>query len=598
MVRIKKIRIENFGPFQNQTINIGDFSTIIGKNDAGKSFVLRALDLFFKDKPKVGLAEVHKGAGENYNVVFEVSFDSYPNTIELEPRVETTFTEEKLLDESGYIRIKKVFLKNDLTKCKTYLIVNDFVDDNFSNLTPLNEDELNEKCQQLGITVQISGRGITNRDKRREIREMANSRDIGQGIKEIQLADKHLKIIEAILPTFTLFKTDTSLEIEESAFQKEFKPIMVNVVSQNEVKTSIDVLTQNINISLQKEINELYGYFKQHCDAFACLEVDPVISWDKAFSFDLLGTDKDGIKTSLQNRGSGLKRLLMVSFFQYLAAKKAPEGCNCIFGIEEPENCLHPGLQRELIDSFNQLSRKGGQIIVTSHSPVFAGASHVDNLILLVRESGVTQAIQGSELNYSLVAEELGVEPSDQIVCYSACIFVEGLKDIYYIRRTCEILKDAGVLQHNFDDKNIGFIPIGGCDNLKCWVDLKAINKISRRFGILIDSDRENSTQSIDQRKLDWKSKCEEQHGVFFITKKRELENYLHSNVINRIRHRTDSFDDFTDMKTTFGDNVYKVVDNMSSTEILERDRYEESGAEHHELLEILRQFLNLSVTH
>ena len=96
-------------------------------------------------------------------------------------------------------------------------------------------------------------------------------------------------------------------------------------------------------------------------------------------------------------------------------------------------------------------------------------------------------------------------------------------------------------------------------------------------------------------RKLNWKTKCEEDGGVFFILRKREIENYLHPNAIDLSGRAPQPYDDFTDMKKLFGENVYKVVSDMSCDEILERDKYEENGTERHELKEILQDLLALS---
>jgi predicted ATP-dependent endonuclease of OLD family len=93
-------------------------------------------------------------------------------------------------------------------------------------------------------------------------------------------------------------------------------------------------------------------------------------------TFDLKGVDGDGIEASLNKRGAGIRRMLMVAFFQYLTDRKiAGKDVNLIYAIEEPEAFIHPGLQRELAKSFNELSISGFQILITSHSPVFAGFS-------------------------------------------------------------------------------------------------------------------------------------------------------------------------------------------------------------------------------
>ncbi|MCX6831723.1 MAG: hypothetical protein NT028_06230 [candidate division Zixibacteria bacterium] len=157
-------------------------------------------------------------------------------------------------------------------------------------------------------------------------------------------------------------------------------------------------------------------------------------------------------------------------------------------------------------------------------------------------------------------------------------------------------LKEAGHVQADFDDKKIGLLFCGG-ESLKHWITLNAMKKLNRRFGAVVDSDRASPLHNIPERKNNWKRQCEAQGGVFFILRKREIENYLHPNAIKRSSRLASVYDDFTDMKAVFGDNVWKIIRDMSCDEILERDVYIESGVEHHELKEIVQRLLALPDT-
>lgn len=50
MITIKKISIKNFRSIVNETIEFQDFNCFVGKNDSGKSNVLKALNLFFNNQ--------------------------------------------------------------------------------------------------------------------------------------------------------------------------------------------------------------------------------------------------------------------------------------------------------------------------------------------------------------------------------------------------------------------------------------------------------------------------------------------------------------------------------------------------------------------
>ncbi len=596
-MRIHSLVAKNYGPFAFlEEVRLGSLATIIGQNDTGKSNILRALQLFFEGR-KIDSDDVHDAANPAEDILLEVSFTSLPQKVELEEGIETRLQDEMLLDADGYLRIRKTYPRGNLTKFSTSVITHDFEDDHFAALTLLKEKDLNERCDSLGIDFKKSGRGITNKGKREALRDKARQEGFELQRKEIPLTTKDdlWKKITSILPEFVLFETDTKLGVGETTFQSQFRPIIRAATERPDVVDTKDTFTSTIGEALQAEISKIFERLQRHTDAFIGFTARPQFSWDKAVTFEIFGKDHHGVENSLERRGSGMRRLLMVAFFQYLAERGRQSSGDFIFAVEEPENCLHPGLQRELIASFRQLANEGYQVIVTSHSPVFAGASTIEDLALVVRDAGVARAIQTPDLDLSDMAEQLGVEPSDQITGYNACIFVEGPTDIEFWKTVASKLKEAGYLDHDFDDKRIGFVLCGG-ETLKYWIDLRAMKRLNRRFGVVVDSDRKSQHDNIPGRKLNWKKKCEEQGGRFFILRKREMENYLHREAIGRSDFNLQPYDDFTDMKATFGEKVYKVIKDMSASEILEMDRYVDSnGSGHHELRDIVQALLALS---
>jgi len=598
-MRIHSISIRNYRPFRElKETHLGNLATIVGKNDAGKSSILQAIKLFFDDKPKIEVDDIHDGADPNEDIEIEIAFSSLPETIQIEEGVDTTFEEEMLLDDNGELRIRKTYPRNDLTKVKISLVTMDFQDENFAGLTGLNETELNRRCREQEIEVTRAGRGITNKSKRKALRDKAreNNIPIGKYVFDISSRSNLWKCIKSILPEFTLFESETKTDIGETAFQSTFRPIVRMAAEQQSVAEARSNFTGEITNAIQNEIDKIFKRLQRHTNDLVSLRAEPKFSWDKAVSIQIYGKDRSGVSKPLEKRGSGIRRLLMVAFFQYLAEKRDENKSKFIFGVEEPENNLHPSLQRELAHSFKQLVDLGYQIILTSHSPVFAGASPLEDLVLIVREEGVAKAIQVPELDLGKIAEELGVEPSDQIIGYKACVFVEGPDDVMFWEAVASKLMEAGYLEADFEDKGIGIIPVGG-SNLKNWINIRAMNRLSRRFAVIVDSDRKSQNENVPQKKLNWKRECEREGGVFFILRKREIENYLHPSAIQRSGRELQQYDGFTDMKKLFGKNVIKVISEMTADEILEMDKYEENGVEHHELKEIIENLFTLVVT-
>lgn len=595
-MRIHSITVNNYRPFKVlEDVRLGQLATIVGKNDTGKSSILRAIQLFFEKKPKIDPSDIHDNATPNEDVIIEIAFTSLPEKIEIEEGIETTLGDEMLLDQNGRLRIRKTYFRDKLTNFEMSLLTQAFQDDIFAGLANLKETELNKRCKEADIDVTKAGRGITNKSKREALRAKAKEGGIKIGEYELKLSlnDELRKCIESLLPDFDLFESETKTDVSETSFQSPFRPIIKTATDQPDVTDARGKFTGAIERALQEEVDKIFERLKRHTSDIDALTVKPVFSWDKAVALQIYGKDHDGVDKPLEKRGSGIRRLLMVAFFEYLAEKGEEKAANFIFGIEEPENDLHPGLQRELTQSLRQLADLGYQIIITSHSPVFAGASPLEDLTLIIRRGGIARAIQHPELDTSEIAEELGVEPGDQITGYKACVFVEGQDDIMFWKTVASKLKEGGYIGADFEDTEIGFIPVGG-SNLKCWIDIRAMERLSRRFGAVVDSDRKSQVDSIPQRKLNWKAQCEQRRGVFFILRKREIENYLHPSAIQRSGRTSQQYNGFTDMKKLFGGNVIKAIGDMTPDEILEMDKYEENYTEHHELKEIVGTLLNL----
>ncbi len=594
-MRIAKIALEGFRCFAERTeIRVGDITTLVGKNDSGKSSILHALEIFFNGSPDQ--EDLTKGAGQGCALSIEVSFSDLPEALELEDGVPTTLSSENLLDEEGLLTIRKTFTPDSLSK-KTKkpaesIIAQDFEDDQFSNLCSLKEPELNKRGQTYHLDFKKSGRAITNKDKREVLREVANKRGIQKSRRQLEKVERVLNRIGPYLPQFTLFPADYRLSEEETTFQSKFKEVVETAVHDIEGR---DLIERGLTERIDNEVQKIHSLLKEHTDEVASMRPDPSFSWKDLVKFRIECTDAQGQAIAFGKRGSGLRRLLMVAYFQYLAQRRS-EGLEIhgrIFAVEEPETYLHPGAQRVLLSSFAEIAREG-QVLISSHSPVFAGSTDQQNLVLVRRQDGVGEILQGTALDLVELARELGVEPCDRIIGYRACVFVEGEGDVKFLTRASKLLKNAGRIDRTLDEARIGLIPLGGKDSLQHWVARKALRNLSVRYGVLIDSDKESPDQPIDQKKRNWEASCKAEGGVFFITKKREIENYLHPDAVKRVcRDPSPDCGDFTDLKK-FNKEVINAIGLMTADQLLERDKYMDNGAERHEMLDIVQAFLRL----
>lgn len=85
-----------------------------------------------------------------------------------------------------------------------------------------------------------------------------------------------------------------------------------------------------------------------------------------------------------------------IKIFTYLVMLKDPEK-HALLCVEEPENQLYPQLLYELAEEFRLYSEEGGQVFISTHSPDFLNAVHLEELYCLVKENGYTQIYKASE---------------------------------------------------------------------------------------------------------------------------------------------------------------------------------------------------------
>lgn len=113
--------------------------------------------------------------------------------------------------------------------------------------------------------------------------------------------------------------------------------------------------------------------------------------------------DFDG---DLSRFGHGLQRSYMLALLQELALLDDTNAPTLIMGIEEPEIYQHPPQARYLAETLLNLSEKGSQILLCTHSPLFIPGDNFDK-IRIVREHGNPSYTAVKSLSYKDLTIEL-----------------------------------------------------------------------------------------------------------------------------------------------------------------------------------------------
>jgi predicted ATPase len=79
-----------------------------------------------------------------------------------------------------------------------------------------------------------------------------------------------------------------------------------------------------------------------------------------------------------------------IKMFAYLVLLHDPKP-HPLLCIEEPENQLYPSLMSELAEEFRDYARRGGQVMVSTHSPDLLNAIRLEEVFWLVKTNGLTE---------------------------------------------------------------------------------------------------------------------------------------------------------------------------------------------------------------
>jgi len=205
----------------------------------------------------------------------------------------------------------------------------------------------------------------------------------------------------------------------------------------------------------------------------------------------------DGI--SLNKRGSGVRRLVLVSFFRAEAERQIASGerRGIIYAIEEPETAQHPSNQRILLQSIKAISENDGcQVILTTHSPGFASELPVDSIRFITRDSENVPLISSHADIFGEVAEALGVTPDSRV---RVLFCVEGPTDVMAFKALSRALyeDDPTFLDLNTDER-VAFVVLGG-GTLKHWVANNYLKGLGKPEVHIYDNDVASYGDAIDE---------------------------------------------------------------------------------------------------
>jgi hypothetical protein len=409
------------------------------------------------------------------------------------------------------------------------ILFRDYVDEDFQYLYSKSDEELNQIITQYAVTLPVEGKGRNSKlEKIKYIKQYCETNGIQKCEKYIDDTFK----ISSLLPAVELFRADYGLEADTRFRTSSVSEILEYFEKESAEGEKLALVASEISDEMKKEADSVKTYMSEYVSNLLEVEIKPSISWKDAIksvdvSFQFEGDSKP---IPMSHKGTGYRRLFMVARFRYLAEKN--KGLNVIYLIEEPETFLHPSAQNDLLNALRELS-DDNQVIITTHSPVFAGATHAESVILCKKGNGSeyeNYTTAGREVFLSSIVAELGIKPSYNLRdTHEKILFVESHNDARFYHLICQQLSLGTLLGND----RLLVLPFGGGEDIDSFLNIDYFDRSGRELFLLIDSDKHtgNHQKQAERAQL---FEANKERGSAYVINKSCIENYYHPRAFER----------------------------------------------------------------
>ncbi len=328
-MKLRRLEIENLRGFAKPlAIEVDDFTGLIGRNDIGKSTILAAITIFHEGegvKIDQGDGSVN---GEPNKVRITCEYENLPEKVILDDSFETSLKDERVLTETGRLRITKIY---DCTKTKivpTITIEADQhpVDTNGNSLLTLTLPELKKLAGELGVELEKGEASVKARIRKAivERSDKFTCQDTGISVSKNDSSTLWNQLLRH-LPMCALFISDRSSSDKDKEAQTPMGIAVETALSA--VQEDLDKLTAHVEAHVQNVANRTLAKLQEMnpglaSELSASLRDKP--KWKDLFKYSLSSNDN----IPMDKRGSGVRRLVLLNFFRAEAERKSiEEGC-------------------------------------------------------------------------------------------------------------------------------------------------------------------------------------------------------------------------------------------------------------------------------
>ncbi len=475
-MKIKSVRIQNLRSFLDETIFFNDYTCLAGANGAGKSTVLCALNIFFRETAH---------SATDLTCLQEEDFHKRNTT---EPvRITVTFndlSDEAQVDFADYFRQGELVVTAEATHdAKTgKATVQQFGQrkglaafrpffEAVGNNTAVSElkalyNQLHASCPELPIagTKQVMINSLHDYEEAHHAScELIPSADLFYGFsKGVSRLAKYIQWV--FVPAIKDASTEQA-EGKDTALGKLLSRTVSAKINftdsvqelQARVQAEYQTLMQNNQHLLNDLSNSLKVRLAQWSNPNATLKLQWKCDEGRAVRLDEpmaeIMAGEGAFEGHLSRSGHGLQRCYLLALLQELADSNQEGSPKLILGFEEPELFQHPPQAQHLSEILQGLAKHNSQIIVCTHSPYFVSGDGFEDM-RVVRKGQLRSQSKVSQTSFEELATAIAsatgdvllrptgqlakihqvLQPSlNEMFFTPFLVLLEGLEDVAYI---------------------------------------------------------------------------------------------------------------------------------------------------------------------
>jgi len=400
-MRIRNVEIKGYKSINptGVSFSIDEMAAFIGKNSAGKSNLLEALECFFNNST-LSPEDFYRNELDT-TIEITVDFLLDDDDIDFECLIHA--------NQHNIIRIRKKFICGQKPQAVIIGGWNYTEDDYFNPLFRYTAASirrpLNDTIVQAFLASHFSGQVIETPDQYITVLKKYWADHFESMPKEWEETERPLpKEVVTALPAYyylpvTYTVGDETKLGKNSRFQAIYNHILgsidelVDDVHTQKIKKQIELLYKKSGVEKRRmEVNKILASIdstnsgtNMHIE-FAPIDLGALSQRNTTVMID------DGFDSNVGSKGHGIQRDAIFRLLRaYTQLKSSDRRTHFILAVDEPELYMHPTYKRSLYASFVELSNSGCQIMYTTHDPAFVSVARFDDIHIVRKEQGTYQ---------------------------------------------------------------------------------------------------------------------------------------------------------------------------------------------------------------